>query len=59
MFNARSSECYSDVSMNKAFTKETDCDDDDDARSPRQSACGRKNYITPQGYAVCARSCSI
>ena len=36
--------------MNKAFTKETDTDDDDDLVSPPLSV-GGKNYITPQGYA--------
>ena len=36
--------------MNKAFTKETDGDDDDDVASPPIPA-GTKNYITPQGYA--------
>jgi transcription elongation factor GreB len=36
--------------MNKAFTKETDGDDDDDAALPEIPA-GTKNYITPQGYA--------
>ncbi|GAA3998042.1 transcription elongation factor GreB [Comamonas faecalis] len=38
--------------MNKAFTKESD--DDDDALTPTPSAPrlpGGKNYITPQGYA--------
>ena len=35
--------------MNKAFTKETDSDDDDDVPILSQSASG-KNYITPQGY---------
>ena len=40
--------------MNKAFTKESDGDDDDDALTPTPSAPrlpGGKNYITPQGYA--------
>jgi len=35
--------------MNKAFTKETDGDDDDEASLPEIPA-GTKNYITPQGY---------
>jgi transcription elongation factor GreB len=38
--------------MSKAFTKETDSDDDDDASAglPPLPPSG-KNYITPQGYA--------
>jgi transcription elongation factor GreB len=36
--------------MNKAFTKETDADDDEDLSLPRLPA-GGKNYITPHGYA--------
>jgi transcription elongation factor GreB len=36
--------------MNKAFTKETDADDDDDLSLPALPV-GGKNYITPQGYA--------
>lgn len=36
--------------MSKAFTKETDADDDDDLSLPPLPA-GGKNYITPQGYA--------
>ncbi len=36
--------------MSKAFTKETDADDDDDLSLPDLPA-GGKNYITPQGYA--------
>ncbi|MDO8455664.1 MAG: transcription elongation factor GreB [Burkholderiaceae bacterium] len=35
--------------MNKAFTKETDQDDDEPAAEPL--VAGGKNYITPQGYA--------
>ncbi|MES2944028.1 MAG: transcription elongation factor GreB [Pseudomonadota bacterium] len=35
--------------MNKAFTKETDSDDDDLVLPPLP--VGGKNYITPQGYA--------
>jgi len=36
--------------MNKAFTKESDGDDDDEGAVPEIPA-GTKNYITPQGYA--------
>lgn len=36
--------------MSKAFTKETDTDDDDDLSLPPLPA-GGKNYITPGGYA--------
>src|SRR3990167_578858 len=36
--------------MNKAFTKESDNEDDDDLQLPALPA-GGKNYITPQGYA--------
>lgn len=36
--------------MSKAFTRETDADDDDIALRPLPA--GSKNYITPQGYAV-------
>ncbi|MDP2256142.1 MAG: transcription elongation factor GreB [Polaromonas sp.] len=36
--------------MNKAFTKETDTDDDEDLSLPPLPA-GGKNYITPRGYA--------
>ena len=35
--------------MSKAFTKETDADDDDAPALPALPA-GSKNYITPQGY---------
>ncbi|SFB69290.1 transcription elongation factor GreB [Polaromonas sp. OV174] len=35
--------------MNKAFTKETDSEDDEPALAPLPP--GGKNYITPQGYA--------
>jgi transcription elongation factor GreB len=35
--------------MNKAFTKETDQDEDEPA--PEPLVAGGKNYITPQGYA--------
>jgi transcription elongation factor GreB len=37
--------------MSKAFTKETDADDDESLELPAFPA-GGKNYITPQGYAV-------
>ncbi len=37
--------------MSKAFTKEADGDDEDDAQLPELPASG-KNYITPQGYAA-------
>lgn len=38
--------------MNKAFTKESDETDDDDAESSSLSIpAGTKNYITPAGYA--------
>jgi len=36
--------------MNKAFTKESDSDEDDDPQLPALPA-GGKNYITPAGYA--------
>jgi len=36
--------------MSKAFTKETDAEDDEDLSLPPLSA-GGKNYITPHGYA--------
>lgn len=36
--------------MSKAFTKETDADDDEDLSLPPLPA-GGKNYITPSGYA--------
>lgn len=39
--------------MSKAFTKETDADEDDDGAGISLPAlpAGSKNYITPQGYA--------
>jgi transcription elongation factor GreB len=41
------------VAMNKAFTKETDGqDDDDDLPSLPAIPKGSKNYMTPQGYAA-------
>ncbi|MFL6673469.1 MAG: transcription elongation factor GreB [Massilia sp.] len=37
--------------MNKAFVKESDHDDDDEAQALAQAIpAGAKNYITPQGY---------
>ena len=36
--------------MSKAFTRETDGDDEDRSPVP-EAAPGGKNYITPQGYA--------
>ena len=36
--------------MSKAFTRESDGEDDDDVALPPLPAGGR-NYITPQGYA--------
>ncbi|MBC7699093.1 transcription elongation factor GreB [Aquabacterium sp.] len=36
--------------MNKAFTKETDRDDDEDELAPSPIPPGTKNYLTPQGY---------
>jgi transcription elongation factor GreB len=42
-----------DGTVNKAFTRETDGDEDDDGASaaPLPAGAGGKNYITPQGYA--------
>ena len=37
--------------MSKAFTRETDGDDEDDDPGPAPIAPGGKNYITPGGYA--------
>ncbi len=39
--------------MSKAFTKETDADEDDDGPGSSLPAlpAGSKNYITPKGYA--------
>jgi transcription elongation factor GreB len=36
--------------MNKAFTKETDADEDDELGGLPPLPAGGKNYITPQGY---------
>jgi transcription elongation factor GreB len=44
--NARSYAC----SMNKAFTRESDGDEDEDSELPEIQA-GTRNYITPHGYA--------
>ncbi len=41
-------ECYSCRRMSKAFTKETESDDEELALPPPPA--GGKNYITPQGY---------
>jgi transcription elongation factor GreB len=38
------------ASMSKAFTRESDRDDDDDNESPAASVPGGKNYITRVGY---------
>jgi transcription elongation factor GreB len=37
--------------MSKAFTRETDTDDDEDVGELPAVPSGGKNYITPQGYA--------
>ena len=37
--------------MSKAFTRETEADDDDDAPALPELPAGTKNYITPAGYA--------
>ena len=37
--------------MNKAFTKESDADDDDEELALPSMPQGTKNYVTPQGYA--------
>jgi transcription elongation factor GreB len=37
--------------MSKAFTRETDGDDEDDAATLPGVPAGTRNYITPQGYA--------
>ena len=38
--------------MNKAFTKESDGDDDEDGAALPPLPAGGKNYITPAGYAA-------
>lgn len=38
--------------MNKAFTKETDNDDDDEPEKPDTVSPNTKNYVTPAGYAA-------
>ncbi len=42
-------QCYSDQVMNKAFTKESDNDNEEELALPPLPA-GGKNYITPAGY---------
>jgi transcription elongation factor GreB len=37
--------------MNKAFTRETDSEEDDESGALPPLPAGGKNYITPQGYA--------
>ena len=37
--------------MSKAFTRETDNEDDEDGAAPPPLPAGGRNYITPQGYA--------
>jgi transcription elongation factor GreB len=37
--------------MSKAFTRETDSDDDEEGGGLPPLPAGGKNYITPQGYA--------
>jgi transcription elongation factor GreB len=36
--------------MNKAFTRESDHEDDEELEAPSPLPAGSKNYITPQGY---------
>jgi transcription elongation factor GreB len=43
--------------MNKAFTKETDADDEDELESAPQLPQGVHNYITPGGYARLKTEC--
>src|SRR3954467_11025527 len=38
--------------MNKAFTRESDGEDDDDDVAAPELGTGGKNYMTPQGYAA-------
>ncbi len=49
MVEGLAGQCYSGKRMNKAFTKETDAEDDDLVLPP--IPVGGKNYITPTGYA--------
>ena len=42
--------CVKIVAMNKAFTKESDGDDDDELGALPPVPAGGKNYITPAGY---------
>ena len=42
--------CVKIGTMSKAFTKESDGDDDDDIGALPPLPPGGKNYITPQGY---------
>ena len=42
---------YSDH-MSKAFTKETDSDQEEDLEQPDPVPAGVKNYMTPQGHAA-------
>ena len=46
----QSSICVKIGLMSKAFTKESDGDDDDDVGALPPLPAGGKNYITPQGY---------
>src|SRR5690606_12947592 len=41
----------SEVSMNKAFVKESDRDDDDELPDAQILPAGTRNYMTPAGYA--------
>src|ERR1700735_1308871 len=38
--------------MSKAFTKETDGDDDEPPDEPQPLPAGGKNYITPRGFEM-------
>jgi transcription elongation factor GreB len=43
--------CSQNRAMNKAFTREPDSDDEDDApAAPPALPVGTKNYVTPQGF---------
>ena len=44
-------EHFSPTTMNKAFVKESDHDDDDEIPQALALPAGTKNYITPAGYA--------